>query len=42
MNRFLSGAVALIFSLAASVAAHAKPLVDVEWLTGNLDNDNYI
>ncbi len=42
MNRILSGAVALIFSLAASVAAHAKPLVDVEWLTGNLDNDNVV
>jgi thiosulfate/3-mercaptopyruvate sulfurtransferase len=42
MNRILSGAAALILSLAATVAAHAKPLVDVEWLTGNLGNDNVV
>ena len=42
MNRILSGALALVFSLAASFAAHAQPLVDVDWVAGNLDNEHVV
>lgn len=31
---------AVIVWLGVAVAAHAQPLVDVEWLKGNLDNDD--
>lgn len=42
MNRILTGVLALFLTAVAASGAFAKPLVDVEWLADNLDNDKLV
>ena len=42
MNRIFTGAFALFLTVVAATGALAKPLVDVEWLAGNLGNDDVV
>ena len=42
MNRILKGACAFFLALAIAGGAWAKPLVGVEWLADNLDNDDVV
>ena len=42
MNRILTSVLALFLAVVAATGAIAKPLVDVDWLADNLDNDDVV
>jgi thiosulfate/3-mercaptopyruvate sulfurtransferase len=42
MNRILTSVLALFLTIVAATGAIAKPLVDVDWLADNLDNDDVV
>ncbi|MEK9935893.1 MAG: rhodanese-like domain-containing protein, partial [Rhodobiaceae bacterium] len=42
MNRIITGALALFLTVVTATGTLAKPLVDVDWLAANLDNDDVV
>ena len=42
MNRILTSVLAFFLTVVAATGAIAKPLVDVDWLADNLDNDDVV